>query len=68
MLMPPDQLNPAGFIDGNVASFMPNQGRATTSKGASAKGGVLGSDPRANFIPLEDPVPGDPSRWDCEAR
>ncbi len=60
--MPPDQLNPKGFIDGDIASFMPNQGRATTKKGMTASGGVLSFDPRAAFLPFEEPVPGDATR------
>ena len=43
------------------------QGRATISKGLGAKGGVLVSDPRVNFLPFEEPVPGNPSRWEGRA-
>jgi hypothetical protein len=62
--MPPDQLNPAGYIDGDLSSFMPNLGRATKTKGMGSGGGVLSFDPRAGFLPFEQPVPGDRDRTD----
>ena len=62
--MPPDQLNPAGYIDGQLTSFMPNQGRAKSKKGLKSSGGVLGYDPRAAYLPFPDPTPGDPNRWE----
>jgi hypothetical protein len=60
-LLPPDQLNLMGSIDGSLSSFMPNQGRAFKSK-SSAYGGVLTHDPRAGFIPRPEGVRGDASR------
>ena len=62
VLLPPDQLNPEGFIDADISAFLPNQGRATVKKGATSKAGVLGTDPRAAYLPFDDPLPGDPTR------
>jgi hypothetical protein len=60
--LPPDQLNPKGYISGDLTSFMPTAGRATMKKGRQSRGGVLGTDPRAGFKPMALPGPGDPAR------
>ena len=59
-LVPPDQLSAAGHADGGLAAFMPTAGRASVRKGARAAGGPLSIDPRAGFLPLPLPPPGDP--------
>ncbi|KAI8465185.1 MAG: hypothetical protein J3K34DRAFT_461521, partial [Monoraphidium minutum] len=59
--LPPDQLNPDGFVDGDLASFMPTLGRATRAKGSRAAGGPLKTDERAGYLPLPLPPRGDPS-------
>ncbi|KAG1660663.1 hypothetical protein FOA52_006824, partial [Chlamydomonas sp. UWO 241] len=61
VVLPPDQLNETCGIDGDIANFMPNQGRATKFKGTKASGGVLAFDPRAGFFPMAPPPAGDPS-------
>jgi ribonuclease BN (tRNA processing enzyme) len=60
--LPPDQLNPRGYIDGDLSLFMPTAGRATQKKGRHSRGGVLSMDPRAGFKPMKLPGPGDPTR------
>ena len=40
------------------------QGRAIRDKGARSAGGVLAFDPRAGFLPLELPPPGNPELWE----
>lgn len=60
--LPPDQLNTEGFADVDLAGFMPTQGRARHSRGRQARGGVLTFDPRAGYLPLDFPQPGDPGR------
>eukprot|EP00775_Hariotina_reticulata_P008228 gene8228-8418_t len=67
-LMPPDQLNPIGFVDGDIEAFMPTQGRAKVKKGQRAAGGVLAKNPRGGHRPFPLPPPGDPSRTDVHPR
>ncbi|GAX80820.1 hypothetical protein CEUSTIGMA_g8255.t1 [Chlamydomonas eustigma] len=63
-MMPPDQLNPLGCIDGDISTFMPTRGRAVKSKGVKASGGVLGMDVRMGYLPFPENSPGDPTRRD----
>lgn len=62
--VPPDQLNPMGYLDGDLTRFMPTQGRGRTKQGRTASGGVLGLDRRACYLPLDLPPPGQPDRQD----
>ncbi|PRW58804.1 Zinc phosphodiesterase ELAC 1 isoform B [Chlorella sorokiniana] len=52
--LPPDQLNPQGFFDGEVRALLQRHTRKRTSS--------TGIDLRAGSLPLSVPPPGDPSR------